>query len=412
VKRTHPHLLDDAELKSTLVGEAQLASRIHHTNVVSVLDVEEADGELYLVMEYIEGASLSELLLATRPARLPRDVVARILLDACAGLHGAHEAKDENGDPLEMVHRDVSPHNILVGVDGVSKVGDFGVAKAMRAAATATTGIKGKLGYMAPEYLEGGAATRKSDVFSLGVVAWEAFGARQLFGAKDDVAEARVEVKRGAPLLGTIDPELAPYEKVVAKALARDPGDRYTTAADFGAAIAAAARSAGGIAEPAVVGELVRRLAGERIDRRSETIRAQVATPADGVPAQPTLSLGGDVEARAETRTAVATSIEEPKKRRAGMIVALVVLALASVTTIAVFAIAPAKSTVGAPVAAVPPPPPSATTISAAEPSAAPTPSAPPPRASASGPARPFVPWVRPAANSGVAPNPYVRPKR
>ena len=159
IKRAHPHLLEDPRTREMLVAEARVASRIHHVNVVSVLDVEELEGEMLLVMDYVDGPSLAQLVTEGQRLRapIPPAVALRIVLDACAGLEATHAATDENGERLGLVHRDVSPHNILVGVDGVAKLTDFGIAKATRDRSLTETGtLKGKIPYMAPEYLAGG----------------------------------------------------------------------------------------------------------------------------------------------------------------------------------------------------------------------------------------------------------------
>src|SRR5580700_4657373 len=130
IKRLHPHLADEPEFLSTLIDEARLAARIHHPNVVPTLDVESAEGELLVVMEYVRGESLARLLRAesARGRRLPLSIASAIVIGALHGLHAAHEATSDRGAPLGIVHRDVSPHNILVGVDGMARVIDFGVA--------------------------------------------------------------------------------------------------------------------------------------------------------------------------------------------------------------------------------------------------------------------------------------------
>jgi serine/threonine-protein kinase len=176
IKRAHPHLVEDPAFRRMLIAEARLAARIHHPNVVSVQDVDEADGELLLAMDYVEGAALSSLLGAAIHAErpLPPAIAVRVILDAALGLHAAHTLTDEEGHPLGLVHRDVSPHNILVGLDGVARITDFGIAKCMTSntagTATATGVLKGKLAYMAPEYVEHGDIDARGDVFARGVV--------------------------------------------------------------------------------------------------------------------------------------------------------------------------------------------------------------------------------------------------
>ena len=128
IKRAHAHLMEDPAFAKMLIEEAKLASRIHHPNVVAVQSVEEVEGELLLVMDYVEGASLADLV-NYEELPMPARVAVRALLDGCAGLQAAHELTDDDGKSLGIVHRDVSPHNILVGVDGVARLTDFGIAK-------------------------------------------------------------------------------------------------------------------------------------------------------------------------------------------------------------------------------------------------------------------------------------------
>src|SRR5262249_40006237 len=153
--RAHPHLLDDPQAQRMLVTEARLASRIHHANVVAVHDVERRDGEVLLIMEYVEGASLAKLVEAGNAVgrEIPYRVAVRVVLDACAGLAAVHELTDDDGRPVGFLHRDVSPQNILVGVDGTSRITDFGLAKLI-SSERASGSLNGKLAYLAPEVIE------------------------------------------------------------------------------------------------------------------------------------------------------------------------------------------------------------------------------------------------------------------
>ena len=176
LKKPHPHLLADDSYRSELIAEARLASMIHHANVVDVRDVEAEGDSIVLVMDYIEGASLGDLLVAASRAgkRVPTRVIVRIVLDALAGLGAAHDLVDERGRTVGLVHRDISPQNILVGVDGSTRVTDFGVAKFKRRNNESSDGsLKGKIAYMAPEYLRGEKIDRRFDIFATGVVLWE-----------------------------------------------------------------------------------------------------------------------------------------------------------------------------------------------------------------------------------------------
>src|SRR5580700_11191148 len=189
IKRLHPHLARNPEFVAMFLDEARLAARIRHPNVVSTLDVVATEGELFVVMEYVPGDSLARLLFAAkeRSERVPLSVAASIMVDMLHGLHAAHEASDERGQPLNLVHRDVSPHNVLVGTDGAAHLIDFGVAKATgRAQVTREGQLKGKLAYMAPEQLGGSPVDRRADVFGASVVLWEMLTGQRLFDGADE----------------------------------------------------------------------------------------------------------------------------------------------------------------------------------------------------------------------------------
>src|SRR5262249_20814133 len=154
IKRMHPHLALDADFATMFVDEARVVSRIHHPNVVPILDVVVSGNELLLIMEYVHGEPLSELRRLMEAQGLPTRVALAAIAGALHGLHAAHEAKDEHGAPLMLVHRDVSPQNIVVGADGVPRVLDFGIAKAAgRLQMTLEGQVRGKVAYMAPEQM-------------------------------------------------------------------------------------------------------------------------------------------------------------------------------------------------------------------------------------------------------------------
>src|SRR5689334_7609894 len=184
IKRLHPQFAKDPEFVSMFLDEARIAARVRHPNVVPTLDVVATEGEMFLVMDYVQGESLSRLTrgLRARDSRIPPDIAVTILAGALHGLHAAHEAKDEQGQPLEIVHRDVSPQNILIGTDGVPRVLDFGVAKAAGRLQTTREGqIKGKISYMAPEQLHGGRVTRQTDIYAAAVLLWETLTGQRLY---------------------------------------------------------------------------------------------------------------------------------------------------------------------------------------------------------------------------------------
>jgi serine/threonine protein kinase len=276
IKRAHPFLLEqDPSFSRMLVAEATLASRIHHPNVVAVQNVEEVEGELLLIMDYVEGASLAEL--AEGEPRPSATIAVRVLLDAAAGLHAAHELTDHDGAPLGIVHRDVSPHNILVGVDGIGRITDFGIARSTQAHSRTTTGtLKGKVSYMAPEYVESGQSLARGDIFSLGVVAWEMLTQRRLFRGSNEANTLRLLLALEVPAPSSVAPWLGrSLDAVVLKALSRRPSDRYSTAAEFGDALESAASRAGLVGKHTDVANFVKSVSGEALAARRHTIARQ-----------------------------------------------------------------------------------------------------------------------------------------
>jgi serine/threonine protein kinase len=244
IKRLHPQFARDPEFVAMFIDEARLAARISHTNVVPTLDVVAIDSELFLVMEYVRGAPLSRLIRAAcaHRTRIPVRVATSIVTGVLHGLHAAHEARDEMGQRLEIVHRDVSPQNVLVGTDGIARVLDFGVAKAAGRAQTTRDGqLKGKLGYMAPEQLRGARASRQSDVFAASVVLWEVLTGQRLFKADDDAGLLAKVLATNVPAPSKlVDGIPRALEEVVLRGTASDPAARYATAHDMARALEAA----------------------------------------------------------------------------------------------------------------------------------------------------------------------------
>ena len=234
IKRLHPQYARDHEFVAMFLDEARLAARVRHPNVATVSDVIAIDDELFLVMDYVHGVSLAELARAaqTTGARIPPRIAAGIVHGALAGLHAAHTATSESGEPLGIVHRDVSPENLIVGVDGITRVLDFGIAfAAQRAHHTREGQVKGKLGYTAPELLEGDPATPRVDVYSAGVVLWEATVGRRLFVADNEVKMLGDILRGDVPPPTTIVPALPlDLDAVALRAMSRRAADRYPTA--------------------------------------------------------------------------------------------------------------------------------------------------------------------------------------
>lgn len=277
IKVLHPHLAHDEDFISMFLDEARLAARIRHPNVVATLDISDTQGDGYfLVMEYVEGDHFGALLRnAARGAeRLTVPVVGRIVMDALLGLHAAHTLTDTTGQLLDLVHRDISPHNILVGADGIARITDFGVAKAqVRLSSTRDGQFKGKLSYMAPEQAASGEASQRSDIFSMGIVMWEALTGRRLFRGENNAEVLNKILNADVPKLSQLDPELEPFDDVAAKALARLPEDRFETAEAFADAIEDAAAMLGGVATPRAVTREVKRWLGDKIETEQRAIR-------------------------------------------------------------------------------------------------------------------------------------------
>lgn len=276
IKVLHPHLAYEQEFISMFLDEARLAARIRHMNVVPTLDISDSPGDGYfLVMEYIEGNHLGVLLgrAAKRGERLPRPVVFRVLIDALQGLGAAHRLTDENGKPLRLVHRDVSPHNILVGTDGISRLTDFGVAKAdVRMASTRAGQFKGKLSYMAPEQAASNETDQRSDLFSVGIILWESLTGRRLFRGESNGATLNKLLNDPIPRPSELWSELEPYDEVVMKALERDPEERFQTADQFAEALDAVIAGAGA-ARTREVAEVVRALDAEKLEDERRRVR-------------------------------------------------------------------------------------------------------------------------------------------
>jgi len=273
IKRLHPQLAKEPEFVTMFLDEARLASRIQHPNSVATLDVIAEEDELLLVMEYVEGEALSKLLRASAKKGLQTDpaIVNSIVAGALHGLHAAHEARDPRGEPLQIVHRDISPQNILVGVDGVARILDFGVAKAaMRLQTTREGTMKGKLAYMAPEQLRAEPLDRRADLFAAAVVHWEGLSGRRLF-AGDDVGELLGKVLNSKiPRCSEHSPAVTDeLDEVVLRALSREREQRYQTALEYAAAI----ETVGPLAPARLVAEWVKDVGGEALHKRSERVR-------------------------------------------------------------------------------------------------------------------------------------------
>jgi serine/threonine-protein kinase len=302
IKRLHPQFAKDEEFSSMFLDEARIAARIRHPNALTALDVVAAKGELYIIMDYIHGESLGKLL---RGGPVPLAVASAISTQALLGLHAAHEAVDDQGQPLTIVHRDVSPQNILVGVDGVARVVDFGIAKAASQVHTTKAGkIKGKLSYMSPQQVQSEDVDRRADIFAAGVVLWESVVGRKLL-ARGDATITRVVNWQGIP---PEDLALVPgfLHPIVKRALARDPDERYSTAREMAVALADAVPPAGSMEVGDWVEQRAHQILADRARALSDVER-QTTTSSDVRPAfasgSPSMPSPSD-----ETRTALSSA--------------------------------------------------------------------------------------------------------
>ncbi|MEP7120234.1 MAG: protein kinase [Byssovorax sp.] len=274
IKRLHPQFARDPEFVAMFLDEARLAARIQHPNVVSTLDVVAEHDELFLVMDYIQGESVARVarLVAARGERIPLPIVGAVIVGALHGLHAAHEARDERGAPLRVVHRDVSPQNILIGADGIPRVIDFGVAKAAgRLQETHTGQLKGKLAYMAPEQFREREITRSVDVYAASIVLWELLTGKRLFAADTQAATIeRVLYGSFQPPTGLVPGLPAPLDAILERGLAQAPEGRFADAREMASVVEACL----GVASMSEVAAWIGALAGPELKKRADLVAA------------------------------------------------------------------------------------------------------------------------------------------
>ena len=289
VKRILPAFAHDEEFVDMFLNEARLAAQLNHPNVVQIFDLGVEDGTYYIVMELISGCSLRliDRGLRVRDLTVPLPILAKVLADTCEGLHYAHELKDTAGRPLSLVHRDISPDNVLVSFDGVPKIVDFGIARAATIPRLTRAGaMKGKYAYMSPEQLRGRPLDRRADVYSLGVVLYEILAGRKPCGTDEmGLLEAFAD-KPPVPLSEARPDAPAALVAVVEKAMAKQAADRYPDARAMGRDLKSFLRSLGdegdvGVGEVAAF--MHERFAGERAALQSAIANAPVGdTSKDG----------------------------------------------------------------------------------------------------------------------------------
>jgi serine/threonine-protein kinase len=277
IKTMLPTLSDDPLFEQMFLDEAQLAAQIHHPNVVEIMDLGEQDDILYQVMEYVDGESLATVLRTTskKKERLPLEIAVRIVMDACRGLHAAHELKNVDGTLLGLVHRDISPQNIMITYDGVVKLVDFGVAKAAGRTTSETTAgqIKGKAPYMAPEQALGQRVDRRTDVFAMGIVLYQITTGKHPFRGENDIATLHNILHNELPSPRFVDAQFPrPLEAAINRALSRDVTKRFASAKDMADALSRVFPPTRRRADVADVGAFVQELLGETGNRRRSVL--------------------------------------------------------------------------------------------------------------------------------------------
>lgn len=304
IKRLHPNFAKDPEFVAMLMDEARLAARIRHPNVVSIVDVVAAGGELLLVMDYVAGESLARLLYRCKNLgiRVEIPIAVRIISELLAGLHAAHEVKSDRGLPLDVVHRDVSPQNILVGRDGITHLIDFGVAKAAGRVQTTRDGqLKGKLAYMAPEQVRSSHVDRRTDIYAAGIVLWETLvGSCPITGQEAQLLYEVLtkDVPPPSQFVAGLPPDL---DAVVLRAVHKDPKKRFATAAQMLEALEAAVRPA----TSTEVARWIQSVAADALAKREQLVSdvegLSLVRPPAGLPSypdwdsQPSVGSGSDV---------------------------------------------------------------------------------------------------------------------
>jgi serine/threonine-protein kinase len=278
IKRLRTDRDDDAGDTHDLLDEARIASRVSHPNVVGVIDVVKEDGVHWLVMDYVHGETLGRVLSMSK-VPIPPAIAAAILRDVLRGLAAAHDAKDAHGAPLHIVHRDVSTRNVLIGADGVARIADFGVAKAVGSTVRTATGtIRGTIRFMSPEQFRGGGLTAQADLFSAGAVLWEMLAGRALFAADSDAQTIYAILERPVEPPSHVASDVPiKLDEVVLRSLERAPSARFLTATDMAAALERAVAPA----SSQQVAEWLEDLCGSAMTERLEVVRALEREPAE-----------------------------------------------------------------------------------------------------------------------------------
>src|SRR5262245_51255510 len=284
VKAMLSELAEEPEFVRMFIDEVRLVRSIRHPNVVDVYDVGESEGVMWMSMEWVEGESLHTIIAEAGKRRaIPPEMAVRIIADVASGLGAAHALKDPSGAPRGVVHRDISPHNILIGTNGSVKLVDFGVAKALGRVSESTRAgqLKGKFGYMSPEQALGKPVDRRSDLFALGIVLFELTTSRRLFRGDSDIETLKLVISSRVPPPTTLDPKYPPeLEKIVMRALQRDPQGRYQTALELETDLRAYLKQKRIVVPQSGIAGLLKRVVGQRIEQRRKAVRSALKSVA------------------------------------------------------------------------------------------------------------------------------------
>ena len=305
------HAFDDT-FRKMFLDEARIASKINHVNVVEVLDLGDESGVLFLAMALVEGDSLHDFarMVASEGSSIEPAVAIKIVQDVALGLHAAHDLLGEDGRPLGVVHRDVSPQNILIGIDGRVRITDFGIAKlnGRLAEQTETGTVKGKVAYLSPEQARRIPPDRRSDVFSLAIVLWELLAGKRLFKDDDPIATLENVTSMNVPPLASMGHPVA-VSDVVARALSRNPDERYATALEFQRELARAAKESNRTATQEDVASWASSLVLETVEEQRASLR-----PSPDKPAQTT---SDETVGKPSSRRAQGTELDEANASKA-----------------------------------------------------------------------------------------------
>lgn len=324
VKRLLPHLACEPDIVDMFVSEARFVARLVHPNVVQIHELGEDEEGYFLVMEYVAGCSVRELMGAAVKAKqqLPPHVAVSVIEQACRGAHAAHELTDADGRPLGLVHRDLTPHNMMIGPQGDVKLLDFGIAKATEARdATRTGTLKGKQGYMSPEQCHATRVDRRSDVFTLGIVCWELLTGERLFVRETDFLTMSAIEAGDFRLPSALRPELPrALDAVVAKALAREVTTRWQTADELRRALLKAAEQCGVPFSRDTLAETLHELLADKLEQRERALRGAASLSSNPDPSElrhvltrsgPSVSMPRDRSSRTSSDE-VATVVQRP----------------------------------------------------------------------------------------------------